>query len=167
METKDKKNSENNSVIKVTGKVINVVMSDTLKRVGIVLDKTFKGFNQNDEEIETDTFRFNLYTAAKQFAPFILQVKMAQALSLGKPIQPELLALVLTNANITIERTLREKGEQRDTDDENDVFEKDTWTTKVVACTPNIDPSFAPMIAEYIKPAPKASQTININPFAV
>lgn len=158
--------------IKVIAKVVNVVYSDTLKRVGIVLDKTFKGFNQDNKEIETDTFRLNAYTLAKQTSAFVPHIKMAQALALGKSVRPELFSLSLIGADIEMVRTFHEEGEERETlkeDGTPEVYEKDTWTTEITKVTPHIDPTFAPMLMEYVKPAPKTevSANITIDPFNV
>lgn len=172
--TENTENNENNVVapIKVVAKVVNVVYSDTLKRVGIVLDKTFKGFNQDNKEIETDTFRLNAYTLAKQTSAFVPHIKMAQALALGKSVRPELFSLSLIGADIEIVRTYHEEGEERETlkeDGTPEVYEKDTWTTEISKVVPHIDPTFAPMLMEYVKPAPKAevSANITIDPFNV
>lgn len=158
--------------VKLVGKIVNVVYSESLKRVGIVTDQSFKAFDQEHKEVKSDTFRLNVYTLASQTAAFVPHIKMAQALSLGKGVQPELFSLALIGADVEFTRTLHEQNEERETlkaDGTPEIFEKDTWTTEITKVVPHIDPLFQPMLMEYVKPAKKVVTTTEVtaNPFNV
>ena len=97
---------------------------------------------------------------------------MAQALSLGKGVQPELFSLALIGAEIEFTRTFHEENEERETlkaDGTPETFDKDTWTTEITKVVPHIDPLFQPMLMEYVKPAKKVVTTTEVtaNPFNV
>lgn len=167
----ENENTEN-TVINVVAVVDKVIKSDALKRIGIVTDKEFKGYNQKGEEVTTNVFRLNSYTLAEQVKAFAKPIKKAVAYSMGKPIQDELFSLVLQDAEIEFTRTWHDANELREELDENGnqmTYGKPTWTTEITKVTLHIDPDYYEDIKELVKPKKEPQmqpqQVVNINPF--
>ena len=122
--------------------------SEDGKRLFIQLSgDTFKGFDANNVEIMTNSFSKNIQTLCQEIGVKSQYLNLAYALFNGhnapfaaKRISLTFLSLVMQGSDITIKRTLKKAGDNRNTNNVEDVFENDTWVTEIVDFAEHIQP---------------------------
>lgn len=162
-ETKEETKKEYANVISVVTKVMTPKQSDD--RITIVLrdSDSFETIKFETGEIEiTNMFGINIFNLVSQVGSSISYIQMADALSMGAMVNPQIISLCMLNAEIEIERTFKKKGEKRE--GVNGVYEKDCITTKIVKIKPHISPEFVPMIQMLLTTKPFIVKTTQMTP---
>lgn len=156
----------------ITAKVLKVTtFNDDPKRITITLDgNSFVSIDANENTIETNSFGIATRLAVDETAQKVPELQLANALAMGKTINPQIVALCLTGATLTIERELKRKGEPTRAAElgakEGEVYAKDTWVTSIKDVRPNISALFQPYIMELIKTSLCVKETKRVlNPF--
>lgn len=164
-----------NEVVKtypnIVAKVTKVMLPENGNdnRITFVLDKEFETIDKNTgEHKQTNMFGLNIFAVVNQVSQFVPEIQLADTLALGKTVNPQIVSLAMTNANIEIKNTFRAKGEKRQNTD--DVYSNDCVTREIVKVKTNILPVFATMLERLIFTAPaivtQTSATVP-NPFNV
>ena len=118
-------------------------------RITFVLDKTFETIDfTTGEEKETNMFGLNIYAVVNQVGQFVSQIQVADTLAMGKRINPQIIALALTNAEIVVKREQHAQGEQRKNSTE--IYARDCITSEIVKVKANIKPIFAEMLTQLV-----------------
>lgn len=167
-------NSESTNKVTIKGKIIAVTtFKDETNRIQIKMNCPKFITIHKGKSVETDTFGISSRLATDQTKEFVPELALATTLALGKTLNPQIIALCLTNAEIEIVRELRKKGTPTRANEigarADELYEEDTWVTDIVKCKPNIASTFQPFIMQLISTAvavaePKPAMTAN--PFA-
>lgn len=179
MATKKNVSNENNdevinNTIEISGKVLSIsTYKDDEKRVTINLDcEPFAAFDKDNKPTESTSFGEATRSIVAECAKFIPELQLASTLALGKTLNPQIIALCLTGADITISRELRAKGTPTRAAEIGakigEVYESDTWITTIIKVRPNINAIFQPHIMKLIETAlvAKTATIVAANPYA-
>ena len=125
------------------------------ERVSFVLDKEFDTIDFKTGEVKkTNIFGMNIYAVVNQVGQFISYIQLADALAMGKMINPQIISLSMLNSYVAIKRENHEAGEKRKMSD--DVYARNCKTTDFVTVKPNIKPIFEQMLMKIVTTAPTA-----------
>ena len=154
----------------ITAKILKVMTPEgTDERISFVLDKEFDTIDFKTGEVKrTNIFGMNIYAVVNQVSQFIPQIQLADALALGKMVNPQIISLSMTDADVKIKRENHSEGEKRRNGTE--VYARDCMTTDFINVKPNIKPLFLQTINQLIatKPAIVKETTQAIpNPFGM
>ena len=152
----------------ITANVTKVMLPQgSDNRITFVIDTEFKTLDfATGEEKLTNMFGLNIFAVVNQVAQFVPEIQLADTLALGNCVNPQIVALALTNATITIKREVHEKGEQRKNTSE--LYARDCITSEIVKVSTNIKPIFAQMLMQLVTTAPAIVQKADIpNPFGL
>ena len=159
-----------NNVVTLDVKVVKVMTPQANEdRITFVTDKTFESIDfTTGDSIETNMFGINIYNAVNQLRDKCPEIQLADTLAMGAMVNPQLIALIMTNAEIKIKREFKSADEIREFT-ENETYGRDCWKTTIVSCKTNIHPMFMSMIADLIKNKPAVVKTVGIvnNPFNI
>ena len=163
--------SENaNNVVVLDVKVVKVMTpQNNNDRITFVTDKEFETIDYTTEQtITSNMFGLNIYNVVNQLRDKCPEIQLADTLAMGAMVNPQLIALVLTNAEMKIKREFKSSDEIREFT-ENETYGKDCWKTTILDCKTNIHPMFMSMIADLIKNKPAVVKTVGIvaNPFNI
>ena len=138
----------------ITGIITKVMLPEgNDERISFVLDREFDTIDFKTGEVKrTNIFRMNIYAVVNQLGQFISYIQLADALSMGKMINPQIISLSMLNAQVAIKREDHEAGEQRKMS--ADVYARNCKTTDFVTVKPNIKPIFEQMLMKIITTAP-------------
>lgn len=155
--------------VTITNATVTKVMipkGDT-SRITFVTDKTFETIDMKTKETkETQNFSLNIYEVVNQIGTSVPEIQLADTLAMGKQVNPEIIALAMTNATIDFVRDFKAEGEQRRATD--DVYKNDCWTTTIVKVTTHIAPIFAQMLTNKVMTQPAVVTMAGTpNPFNV
>lgn len=132
-------------------------------RISIQLDKTFKSYNEKGELVEdADTFGISI-NALLQQCNSVDYLAIIDAMAMGKPINPQIIALVLNRAIITVDRVFKEKGEEREF--EKGTYANDCFVSKIRSIKTNIAPVFEKQINKLIDTALIVKEEVTANPW--
>lgn len=153
--------------------VINGIIIKTMlpegneERISFVLDKEFDTIDFTTGEVKkTNIFGMNIYAVVNQVSQFVPYIKLADALALGKMINPQIISLSMNGANVNIKRVLHNQGEQRI--NTSDVYSRTCKTTEFISVKPNINPIFEPVLNQLIATAPAIVKAAALpNPFGI
>lgn len=153
-ETSEAENGSTANVEVITGIITKVMTPEgNNERISFVLDREFDTIDFNTGEIKkTNIFGMNIYAVVNQVGQFVSYIQLADALSMGKMINPQIIALSMLNAQVAIKRENHEAGEQRKMS--TDVYARNCKTTDFVTVKPNIKPIFEQMLMKLITTAP-------------
>lgn len=161
--------SGNTSNVEVITGIITKVMipQGTDERITFVLDKEFTTIDfTTGEEKTTNMFGLNIYAVVNQVGQYVPEIQLADTLAMGKCINPQVIALALTNAEVVINREQHEQGEQRK--NSNELYARDCITSEIVKVKTNIKPIFAQMLTQVVTTAPALVKAAAIpNPFGM
>lgn len=123
-------------MIMFTAKVKNVKVfeNESSASVQITVDKTFKGFALKDDaavEADINAFSINRSALTAMLCELNDDIALYRACT-GKSFDQKQLALILFNAELSIERELKAKGEVYKVGDEERAFEHDCYITNIV-----------------------------------
>lgn len=136
-------------------------------RITFVLDKEFKtlDFTTGEEKI-TNMFGMNIFAVVNQVAQYVPEIQLADTLALGNCVNPQIIALSLTNAEVEVTRETHEKGEQRK--NTNELYARDCITSTITKVKTNIKPIFAQMLSQLVINAPAVIRKAAVpNPFGL
>ena len=137
------------------------------ERITFVLDKEFTTIDfSTGEEKTTNMFGLNIYAVVNQVGQYIPEIQLADTLAMGKCVNPQIIALAMTNAEIVVKREQHEQGEQRKSSDE--LYARDCITSEIVNVKTNIKPIFAQMLMQIVTTSPAIVKAAAIpNPFGM
>lgn len=164
-----------NDEVIVKGNITSVTMPKNLGfRVTIGLDcEPFESIDFETGEVITKTaFGINVYNLVNQVGDKVESIGLANALAMGKPINPQIIALALNGASIVAKRVLHHKGEERTfyKNGENPLYERDCYVTEITAITPHVKPMFQQMLDKLIMEKPfveMQNNAVPTNPFGI
>ena len=136
-------------------------------RVSFVLDKEFETIDFKTGEVKkTNIFGLNIYAVVNQVGQFISYIQLADALAMGKMINPQIISLSMLNAQVTIKREMHRENEQRKTS--NELYSRDCITSEFIDIKPNVKPIFEQMLMQIVTTAPAIVKATAIpNPFGM
>ena len=161
----EQENTEEATIAATITKII--LPQGTDERITFVLDKEFKTIDfTTGEEKTTNMFGLNIYAVVNQVGQYVPEIQLADTLAMGKCINPQIIALALTNAEIVVKRQQHEKGEQRKNSTE--LYARDCITSEIINVKTNIKPIFAQMLMQVVTNAPAIVKTTAVpNPFGM
>lgn len=139
-------------------------------RVTISLDcEAFPSIDfETGQEITKSAFGINIRNLVNQVGEKVEAIGLANALAMGKAINPQILSLSLIGASIEVKRTFHAKGTQREQSDE--LYSKDCIVSEIVSVTPHVKPMFQKVLETLVMTKPYietvASGIVN-NPFGI
>lgn len=156
---------ESNTIMATVTKVM--LPQGTDERITFVLNKEFTTIDfATGEEKTTNMFGLNIYAVVNQVGQYVPEIQLADTLAMGKCVNPQIIALALTNAEITVKREEHEQGERRK--NSNELYARDCITSEIVKVKTNIKPIFAQMLMQVVTSAPAIVKTAAIpNPFGM
>lgn len=161
-------NVENENAEIITATVTKVMIPEGEdERVSFALDKEFDTIDFKTGEVKrTNIFGLNIYAVVNQAAKFVSYIQLADALAMGKMINPQIISLSMIGANVTIKRESHNEGEQRK--NTNGVYARDCITSEFMDIKPNIKAVFEQMLMQIIATAPAIVKAPAIpNPFGM
>lgn len=159
---------ENEKAEIINGKIIKVMLPEgNDERVSFVLDKEFDTIDFKSGEIKTtNIFGLNIYAVVAQVSQFVPEIQLADALAMGKMVNPQIVSLSMLNADVEIKRENHEAGEKRKMSE--DVYARNCKTTEFVNVIPHIKPIFAQMLMQIVTTAPAIVKAAAVpNPFGM
>lgn len=152
----------------VSGKIMKVMLPEgNDERITFVLDKEFETYDFKTGELKTtNMFGMNIYAAVAQLGQFIPYIQLADALAMGKMVNPQIISLSTINADVDIKREEHEEGEQRKYGE--NVYARNCKTSEFVKVKPNINPIFEQTLMQLVNTAPAIIKAPAIpNPFGM
>lgn len=149
------------------GVITKVMQSQGDNRITLVLNKEFAGYDNNGEEVTTTMFGTNVYNLINEVGAQVPELQLADAMALGKPLNPQIVALVLMNAEIEVQRVFKEKGEEREFSENGEVYTNTCFVTRFKKIKTHINQVFVTMINNLIMTKPCMETVAVVNPFNV
>ena len=139
-------------------------------RVTISLDcEPFPSIDfETGEEITKSAFGINIRNLVNQVGEKVEAIGLANALAMGKAINPQIISLSLIGATIEVKRTFHAKGTQREQSDE--LYSKDCIVSEIVSVTPHVKPMFQKVLETLVMTKPyveSVASGIVANPFGI
>lgn len=156
---------ENNTISATITKVM--LPQGTDERITFVLNKEFTTIDfATGEEKTTNMFGLNIYAVVNQVGQYVPEIQLADTLAMGKCVNPQIIALALTNAEIVVKREEHEQGEKRK--NSNELYARDCITSEIIKVKTNIKPIFAQMLMQVVTTAPAIVKAAAVpNPFGM
>lgn len=138
----------------ISGNITKVMLPEgNDERVSFVLDKEFDTIDFNTSEIKkSNIFGLNIYAVVNQVSQYVPEIQLADTLAMGKCVNPQIIALALTNAEIIVKRENHEQGEKRK--NSNELYARNCITSEILKVKTNIKPIFEQMLMKIITTAP-------------
>lgn len=152
----------------ISAKITKVMLPQgTDERITFVLDKEFTTIDfATGEEKTTNMFGLNIYAVVNQVGQYVPEIQLADTLAMGKCVNPQVIALALTNAEIVVKREEHEQGERRK--NSNELYARDCITSEIIKVKTNIKPIFAQMLMQVVTTAPAIVKAAAVpNPFGM
>ena len=155
----------------VKGNIVAVTLPKGIDgRVTISLDcEPFPSIDfETGEEITKSAFGINIRNLVNQVGEKVEAIGLANALAMGKPINPQIISLALIGASIEVSRTFHAKGTQREQSEE--LYSKDCIVSDIVAITPHVKPMFQKVLETLVMTKPyieNVASGIVANPFGI
>lgn len=160
--------SNTSNVEVITGTITKVMLPEgNDERVSFVLDKEFDTIDFKTGEVKkTNIFGLNIYAVVNQVGQFVSYIQLADALAMGKMINPQIISLSMLNAQVTIKRETHRENEQRK--NSNELYSRDCITSEFTDVKPNVKPIFEQMLMKIVTTAPAIVKAPAIpNPFGM
>lgn len=167
-EVQEAESVDNSEAEEIEGTIIKTMIPEgTYDRMSFVLDKEFETIDFTTGEVKrTNIFGMNIYAVVNQVAQFVPYIQLADALAMGKMVNPQIVSLSMTGAHVKIRREQHNQGERRK--NSSDVYARDCKTTDFVKVKPNIKPIFEQMLMQLIATAPAIIKKADVpNPFGM
>ena len=152
----------------ISGTITKVMLPEgNDERVSFALDREFDTIDFKTGEVKrTNIFGLNIYAVVNQVGQFVSYIQLADALAMGKMINPQIISLSMLNAQVTIKRETHRENEQRK--NSNDLYSRDCVTSEFTEVKPNVKPIFEQMLMKIITTAPAIVKAPAIpNPFGM
>ena len=160
--------------VTLTRKLIKVTKGNKFGKVRLIFKvdgEPFAGFDENGVATTRNDFSIDCYAALNQLAPLNGDIATADAILMGARPKPQLFSLALWDCEITFTRHYVFEGEQRETGNPTDVYQRDAWKTTITAVTPSnkaMPRRMANMLDEVIAdPEDKSNSAPALNGFNV
>ena len=165
VEAENVETEENNTISATITKVM--LPQGTDDRITFVLNKEFTTIDfATGEEKTTNMFGLNIYAVVNQVGQYVPEIQLADTLAMGKCVNPQIIALALTNAEIVVKREEHEQGEKRK--NSNELYARDCITSEIIKVKTNIKPIFAQMLMQVVTTAPAIVKAAAVpNPFGM
>lgn len=153
----------------LNAKITKVMLSQGDNRVTFVLNTEFNGFDQNGEQVKTNMFGTNIYNLVNEVGQQVPYLQLADSLAMGAPINPQIVSLAMTNADIEVQRVFKAKGEERETEGTG-VYSNDCFVTRFKKVTTHINKVFESVLTDLVMNKPTAQNTASVataNPFNI
>ena len=163
--------SETKEYANIKGNITAVTLPKGIEgRVTISLDcEPFPSIDfETGEEIVKSAFGINVRNLVNQIGDKVEPIGLANALAMGKSINPQILSLALIGASIEVSRTFHAKGTQREQSDE--LYSKDCIVSEIVSITPHVKPMFQKVLETLVMTKPyieSVASGITTNPFGI
>lgn len=167
-EVQEAESVDNSEAEEIEGTIIKTMVPEgTDDRMSFMLDKEFETIDFTTGEVKrTNIFGMNIYAVVNQVAQFVPYIQLADALAMGKMVNPQIVSLSMTGAHVKIRRKQHNQGERRK--NSSDVYARDCKTTDFVKVKPNIKPIFEQMLMQLIATAPAIIKKAAVpNPFGM
>ena len=140
----------------ITGIITKVMLPEgNDERISFALDREFDTIDFKTGEVKrTNIFGMNIYAAVNQLGQFVSYIQLADALTMGEMINPQIISLSMINAQVAVKREYHEAGEKRKMS--TDIYARNCKTSDFVTVKPNIKPIFEQMLMKLITTAPAA-----------
>lgn len=149
------------------GVITKVMQSQGDNRITLVLDKEFAAYDNSGEETVSTMFGTNIYNLLNEVGAQVPELQLADAMALGKPLNPQIVALTLINAEIEVTRLYKEKGEEREFSENGEVYTNTCFVTRFKKIKTHINQVFVSMINNLIMTKPTLETVTGVNPFNV
>lgn len=167
-EVEEPEEDNNEEAEEIEGTIIKIMLPEgSDDRISFVLDKEFETIDFTTGEVKrTNIFGMNIYAVVNQVAQFVSYIQLADALAMGKMVNPQIISLSMTGACVKLRRVLHNQGEQRK--NSSDVYARTCKTTDFVKVKPNIKPIFEQMLMQLVTTAPTIVKKAAMpNPFGM
>lgn len=161
-------NVQENEYEVISGIITKVMLPEgNDERISFVLDKEFDTIDFKTGEVKkTNIFGLNIYAVVNQVGQFVSYIQLADALAMGKMINPQIISLSMLNAQVAIKRETHRENEQRKNSDE--LYSRDCITSEFIDVKPNVKPIFEQMLMQIVTTAPAIVKTPAVpNPFGM
>ncbi len=150
----------------VSAKVLAILKNED-GRARVITDKEFVTIDYKTEKEEDSTaFSLNPFNLLQQIGEQIPILHMANTMAMGEQLNPQIIALAVTGADIDFTREFHAKGEARK--ETNDAYSKDCYTTTITKVVPHISEAANAMIMHLISTKLTLPKTAVIpNPFGL
>lgn len=172
MSTKSNAKSEETRVYNnVKGNIVAVTLPKGIDgRVTISLDcEPFPSIDfETGEEIVKSAFGINIRNLVNQVGDKVEPIGLANALAMGKAINPQIISLSIIGASIEVKRVFHAKGTQREQSEE--LYSKDCIVSEIVSITPHVKPMFQKVLETLVMTKPyieNVASGIVANPFGI
>ena len=169
--TKANAKSETKEYANIKGNITAVTLPKGIEgRVTISLDcEPFPSIDfETGEEITKSAFGINIRNLVNQIGDKVEPIGLANALAMGKSINPQIISLALIGASIEVSRTFHAKGTQREQSDE--LYSKDCIVSEIITITPHVKPMFQKVLETLVMTKPyieSVASGITTNPFGI
>lgn len=136
-------NANANEYANVIGRITAVTMPKGIDgRVTISLDcEPFESLDfETGEVIMKNAFGLNIRALVNQVQDKVEAIGVANALAMGRTINPQILSLSLIGAEVEVSRTFHAKGETRQ--ESNETYSRDCIVSEIIKVIPHIKPMF-------------------------
>ena len=163
--------SETKEYANIKGNITAVTLPTGIDgRVTISLDcEPFPSIDfETGEEIVKSAFGINVRNLVNQIGDKVEPIGLANALAMGKNINPQILSLALIGASIEVSRTFHAKGTQREQSEE--LYSKDCIVSDIISVTPHVKPMFQKVLETLVMSKPyieNVASGIVANPFGI
>ncbi len=169
--TKNVKSEETRNYPNIKGNIVAVTLPKGIDgRVTISLDcEPFASIDfETGEEITKNGFGINVRNLVNQIGDKVEAIGLANALAMGRNINPQIVSLSLIGASVEVSRTFHAKGTKREESDE--LYSKDCIVSNIVAITPHVKPMFQKVLETMVMTKPyieNVASGIVTNPFGI
>lgn len=154
--------SINESINAIVTKVMLPEGSDN--RITLVLDKEIETIDfLTGESKQSKTFGLNIYHLVNMVKQEVEYISLADALAMGSMVNPQIIALSLTDAEITFVRVHHEAGDKRYEGE----YSKECFTTEIKGVKTHIKPIFQKTLDTLVMTSPCVIKQVNINPYNI
>nr|UVX50882.1 MAG: hypothetical protein [Bacteriophage sp.] len=169
--TKSVKSEETRNYPNIKGNIVAVTLPKGIDgRVTISLDcEPFASIDfESGKEITKSGFGINIRNLVNQIGDKVEAIGLANALAMGRNINPQIVSLALIGASVEVSRTFHAKGTKREESDE--LYSKDCIVSNIVAITPHVKPMFQKVLETMVMTKPyieNVASGIVANPFGI
>ena len=171
MSTTKSVKSEERVYPNVKGNIVAITLPKGIDgRVTISLDcEPFTSIDfETGEEITKSGFGMNIRNLVNQIGDKVEAIGLANALAMGRNINPQIVSLALIGASVEVSRTFHAKGTKREESDE--LYSKDCIVSNIIAITPHVKPMFQKVLETMVMTKPyieNVASVIVANPFGI
>lgn len=160
--------SETKIVETFNAKVLRVILPQgNDQRITLVTNTNFKSIDfTSQEEVIKNRFGLDQFALVNQVRELVPDIQLAETLAMGQMVNPQIIALALTNADITFKREFKSADELRENGEET--YGRDLYKTTITKVVCHILPNFKAAIDKLTMEKPAVvRQTTSIDFFNI